>query len=249
MEDIKQVNESQINSNPPKKSKSKKIILIIVILLAVGGMASYFTLGNLNIWKKVSILGGGNANSVAVVNGEVITLNEFNLRVSQNKELAKSRGIDVLDEKVIKEIEKTTVDDMVNEKILLQDAKKKGVVANGADVEKAYNEIFTKFKNKDDFTKELSVQNLTEQSLRESIIKQLTLIKYLGQNIDVGNITASEKEMSDVYNALNAKQKNIPKLEQIKTQLENEIKQSKSRAKILELIGKLKEGAKIEISM
>lgn len=152
------------------------------------------------------------------------------------------------DEKTIKEIEKMTLDEMVNEKILLQDAKKKGLIASVADVEKAYNEIFAKFKNRDDFTKELVTQNLTEQSLKENITKQLTLMKYMDQNIDSKNIKVSEKEIEDLYKSLSEKQKNIPKLDQIKAQVENEIKQGKFKVKILEIITKLKTGAKIEIS-
>ncbi len=247
MENTNQSNESQANNNPPKKSGVKKIILIIIILLAIAGVTGYFLAGNFN--KKVGEIGVSVVgDSVAIVNGEKIAKSEFESRVGQNKEIAKSQGVNLADEKTVKEIEKMTLDEMVNEKILLQDAKKKGLITPVADVEKAYNEIFAKFKNKDDFTKELATQNLTEQSLKENITKQLTLIKYMEQNVDSKNITVSEKEIGDLYKSLREKQKNIPKLEQIKTQIENEIKQSKLKVKILELIAKLKTGAKIEIS-
>lgn len=245
MENTNQLNELQPSNNIPKKSKAKKIILIIIILLVIGGATFYFMTGSFNNWKKISILGG---DSVAVVNGEKITRSEFDLRFNQIKEIAKSQGANLEDEKIVKEIEKTTLDEMINEKILIQDAKNKGLIASVADVEKAYNEMFAKFKNKEDFIKELTAQNLTEQSLKENIIRQLTLIKYVDQNIDSKNITVTEKEVSDLYKTLSEKQKNIPKFEQIKTEIENEIKQNKLRAKILDIIAKLKTGAKIEIS-
>lgn len=245
MENTNQLNELQPSNNIPKKSRAKKIILIIIILLAIGGVASYFMMGNFNNWKKISILGG---DSVAVVNGEKITRSEFDSRFNQTKELAKSQGANLEDEKIVKEIEKTTLDEMINEKILIQDAKKKGLIVSVADVEKAYNEMFARFKTKDDFTKELVAQNFTEQSLRENIVKQLTLIKYVDQNIDSKNITVTDKEVSDLYKTLSEKQKNIPKFEQIKAEIENEIKQNKLRAKILDIITKLKADAKIEIS-
>lgn len=247
MENMNQANESQINNNPPKKSKGKKIILIIVILLVIGGIASYFMPGNLNIWKKLQI--SINPNLVAIVDGEEITKNELESRINLVKENVKSQGIDVSDEKTLKEIEASTLDEMINEKVLFQDAKKKGIVASDSEVEKTYNEIVAQYKNKEDFAKDLTAKNLTEQTLRESIAKQLTLIKYIGQNIDPKNITASEKEISDLYNTVSASQKNMtmPKLEDIKTQLENEVKQGKSRVKILELINKLKEGIKIDV--
>lgn len=246
MENTNQLNELQPSNNISKKSRAKKIILIIIILLVVGGAVSYFMIGDFNIGKKIGVSFGG--DSVAVVNGEKITRSEFDLRFNQTKEIAKSQGANLTDEKIVKEIEKTTLEEMINEKILIQDAKKKGLIASVADVEKAYNEIFAKFKNKDDFIKELTAQNLTEQSLRENIVRQLTLIKYVDQNIDSKNITVTEKEVSDLYKTLSEKQKNTPKFEQVKTEIENEIKQNKLRAKILDIIAKLKATAKIEIS-
>lgn len=244
MENTNQLNEIQPINNTPKKSKAKKIILIIIILLVIGGATFYFMTGGFKL-EKINILGG---DSVAVVNGEKIIRSEFDLRFNQTKEIAKSQGANLEDEKIVKEIEKTTLDEMINEKILIQDAKNKGLIASVADVEKAYNEMFAKFKNKEDFIKELTAQNLTEQSLKENIIRQLTLIKYVDQNIDSKNITVTEKEARDLYKTLSEKQKNIPKFEQAKTEIENEIKQNKLRAKILDIIAKLKTTAKIEIS-
>lgn len=247
MENMNQANESQINNNPPKKSMVKKIIMIVVILLVIGGAASYFMPGKFNFMKKIQI--SSNTDLVASVNGEGITKSEFDSRVNQVKEMALSQKVDLTDAKALKEIETTTLNEMINEKILFQDAKNKGITANDSDVEKTYNQIVAQYKSKEDFIKDLAAKNLTEQTLRESIVKQLTLIKYIGQNIDAKSITASDKEVSDLYKTLsanNANQKNMPKLADIKAQLENEVKQGKSKAKILELINKLKEGVKIE---
>lgn len=246
MENINQSNEPQFSNNTPKKSGFKKIILIIIILLVIGGAVGYFMMGDFNFGKKSDVSLSG--DFVAVVNGEKIEKSEFDLRFNQSKGIAKLQGANLEDEKIVKEIEKTTLEEMINEKILIQDAKKKGLIVSTADVDKAYNEMFARFKNKDDFTKELVAQNLTEQSLRENIVKQLTLIKYVDQNIDSKNITATEKEMSDLYKTLKENKKDIPKFEQIKTDIENEIKQNKLRVKILEIITKLKTDAKIEIS-
>lgn len=247
MENMNQSNESGVNNNLPKKSKGMKIIMIVVILLIIGGVVSYFMPGKFNFMKKIQI--SSNTDLVATVNGEGITKSEFDSRVNQVKEMALSQKVDLTDAKVIKEIETRTLDEMINEKILFQDAKNKGIVADNSDVEKTYNQIVAQYKNKEDFIKDLATKNLTEQTLRESIVKQLTLIKYIGQNIDAKSITASDKEVSDLYNTLsanNANQKNMPKLADVKVELENEVKQGKSKAKILELINKLKEGAKIE---
>lgn len=245
MENINQTDQFQVSNNPPKKSKAKKIIMIVIILLIIGGAVSYFMPGKFGFMNKIKI--SSNTDLAAAVNGEEITKSEFEARVNQIKDLALSQKVDLTADK-IKEIQTATLDEMINERILFQDAKKKGVVASAAEIDKTYNEIIAGFKTKEDFTKELAAKNLTDQSFKDSIVRQLTLIKYIGQSIDAKNITASEKEVADLYAkySSNSDQKNMPKLADIKIQLENEIKQGKSRAKILELINKLKEGVKIE---
>ncbi len=200
---------------------------------------------NFNIWSKLNISSDG--NTAAVINGEKITKSDLDLRIEQLKEANQFQGVNLSDEKTLAEIKKQMLNDMISEKVLIQNAAKGGVVPSDSEILAAYNELVAKFKTKEDFQKELTSRNLTEEGVKEDISKQMTLTRYIGQNIDLKNVNATDEEINNLYNNYSAKQKNMPKLEEIKTQLANEIKQQKSKAMVLELIEKLKKDANIKI--
>lgn len=237
-------NKTQVNA-PEKKSGKKKFIAIAIALLAAGGAGSYFLPGNLNIWSKLNLSAGG--NTAAVINGEKITKVDLDSRLEQLKEANQLQGVDLSDEKALTEIKKQMLNDMINEKILLQGAAKGGVSASEADVQASYDQLAAGFNTKEDFEKELASRNLTEKEVKESIANQMTLSKYLEQNIDLKSVTATDEEVNNLYKNYSAKQENMPKIEEIKAQLANEVKQQKSRAMILDFIEKLKKDADIKI--
>lgn len=228
----------------PKKSKYKKIILIAVALLVIICAASYFLPNKFNI---LSILNLSNSSLVAVVDGEKITKNELSDRVDKNKEVFKQQGLDLSDEKVLAKINKQTLDEMINEKVLLQNAKKEGITASDNEVSVAYDNLVSKFKSKDDFDKELSALKFTEKSLKENIGKQIVLKKYVEKNTDIKNITATKEEIKNLYNNYKANQKDMPNLSEIEKQLENEVKQQKIRVMVEAFIEKIKKETEIKI--
>lgn len=237
-------NKTQVSVST-KKSGKKKFIAITIALLVVVGVGSYFLPGNFNIWKKLNLSADG--STVAVINGEKITKMDLDARIEQLKEANQLQGVDLSDEKAIAEIKKQMLNDMISEKILLQNATKGRISASEADVQSAYDQLIANFKTKEDFEKELSSRKLTEKEVKEGLAKQMTLNKYIEQNIDLKNISATDEEIKTLYSNYSSKQENMPKLEEIKAQLENEVKQQKSRAMVLDFVEKLKKEADIKI--
>ena len=242
-------NNIQANVIPkiPKKSSKKKFILIVIIVLIIGGVAGYFLPGKMNIWSKLGI--STSVNSAAVINGEKITLSDVDLRIDQAKETIQLQGVNLADEKALAEVRKLMLTDMINETILLQNAKKGGIAVTDSEVQTAYNEVASKFKTKEEFEKELTTRNLTEAGIKENINRQLTLNKYIEQNVDSKKIIVTDEEINDLYKSYSAQQANMPKLEEIKTQLSNQVMQQKYKTLVLEFVVKLKSEAKIEINL
>lgn len=228
----------------PKKSKHKKIILFAVILLVIIGAVSYFLPDKFNI---LSILNLSNSSLAAVVGDEKITKNDLSDRVNKNKEVFKQQGFDLSDEKVLEKINKQTLDEMINEKVLLQNAKKEGITTSDDEVSVAYDNLVSKFKSKDDFDKELSALKFTEKSLKENINKQIVLKRYVEKNTDIKNITATKEEIRNLYNSYKTNQKDMPNFEEIEKQLENEVKQQKIRVMVEAFIEKIKKETEIKI--
>lgn len=244
-------NENQISDAPIKDEMSKKFInkkftSIVIALLFIGGAVSFFLPGSFNIWNKFQIL-SNNANLAASVNGEKITKSDLNSRINQTKETLKARGIDLTNEKILTEINKQTLDAMINEKVLLQNAKKEGIVASDDDVSAAYGKLVGQFKDKKEFKKELISRNLTEEGIKESIAKQMILNKYIEQNIDMKSIKATDQEINNLYKNYSANKKDAPNFENMRVQLEGEVKQQKLKAMILDMVERLKKDTDIKI--
>lgn len=228
-----------------KKTKNKKVIIIAVILLVIIGITSYFLPQKFNILSILNLSTG--STLAAVVNGEKITKDDLSYRIDKNREVFKQRGSDLSDEKVLAKINKQMLDEMINEKILLQNAKKEGITASSDEILIAYDNLVSKFKNKDDFDRELASLSITEKGLKENINKQILLSKYVEKNTEVKNITATKEETRDLYNRYKSNQKDIPKFEDIEKQLESEVKQQKTRVMVADLIEKLKKEIEIKI--
>lgn len=228
----------------PKKAKHKKIILFAVILLVIIFVASYFLPQKFNI---LSILNLSNSSLAAVVGGEKITKKDLSDRVDKNKEVFKQQGANLSDEKVLAKINEQTLNEMINEKVLLQNAKKEGITASDNEVSIAYDNLVSKFKSKEDFDKELSALKFTEKSLKENISKQIVLKKYVEKNTDIKDITATKEEIKNLYDKYKINQKDMPNLEEIEKQLENEVKQQKIGVIVEAFIKKIKKETEIKI--
>lgn len=232
------------NTASVKKSGKKKFIVILVILLILGGVASFFLPEGLNVWSKLGV--SGDKNLAAVINGEKITKSDLDIRTNQAKEFLQAQGSPV-DEKAISEIKNQMLLSMVNEKIILQNAKKELISVSDEEISTVYKDLIAKYDSKESFEKELSSKNLTEKEVKNNIADQMVLNKYIEKKIDRNNITVTDSEINTLYKNYSDKQENMPKLEEIKSQLAEQVKQEKYKVAVLELIEKLKKDGNVKI--
>ena len=196
------------------------------------------------MWSKLGLSDGENV--AAVINGEKIMKNDLETKTSQAKGVLQAQGSSI-DEKALSEIKSQMLLSMVNEKILLQNAKKEGVSVSDAEVSTVYNDLIAKYESKESFEKELASKNLTEKEVKNNITDQMTLNKYIEKKIDANNIMATDSDISALYKNYSDKQENMPKIEEIKSQLAEQVKQEKYRLAVLELIEKLKKDGDVKI--
>ena len=232
------------NGASAKKSGKKKFIIIIIILLVAFAVGSFFLPESFNMWSKLGLSDGENV--AAVINGEKIMKNDLETKTSQAKGVLQAQGSSI-DEKALSEIKSQMLLSMVNEKILLQNAKKEGVSVSDAEVSTVYNDLIAKYESKESFEKELASKNLTEKEVKNNITDQMTLNKYIEKKIDANNIVATDSDISALYKNYSDKQENMPKIEEIKSQLAEQVKQEKYRLAVLELIEKLKKDGNVKI--
>lgn len=144
--------------------------------------------------------GCGKSNVVATVNGEQITRQQLDDMVQNMKQYYKSMGL-TIDEKtdsdIVKMINSMTLDQLITQTILLQEAKKMGIQVSKADVDKEiarYKETMTEEK----FKQTLAANGWTEPKFRDMLEKDM-IISELQKKILADVKPPTDQEVLEYY--------------------------------------------------
>ncbi len=145
---------------------------------------------------------------------------------------------------VVKQLERLggnqVINSLVAQKLIMQEAKKKGLVASDKEVEEQIKTEQAQYKKQgQSFEDALKAQHMTLTEYKEQIRFEKTVPKLLGK------IEISDKEIDDYLkqNAGLFPEGTDPK--QLREQVKQTLIQDKSRAKVQELIGKLRQDGKV----
>ncbi len=167
-----------------KKIKSNFIEKSVVFLICLLGFCSF------TLWAKVI------NKTVATVNGEVILLDEYQkkteLFIDQYKKIAKEKDL----ESKIGEIKKEILNQMIDEKLMFQEAEKKKIKISKRKIEKGVDSVKERFSGEEEFKKELKRQKITQKEFKEKISKQLMVMELIDMSVrsKISEPTAAEIE-------------------------------------------------------
>lgn len=159
---------------------------------------------------------------VALVNGKPIT------RYDLIKELESQSG-------------QKTLDVLITKTLITEEAKKKNVTVTKEDVDSEIKKL------EDNFTKQgqnLNQLLLTQGMTRESLADQIKLQK-LAEKLVESEVVVSDQEIADYIKQNAELMPKDQKPEEQKVEVADQLKQQKLSEKLQELLGKLRESAKI----
>lgn len=142
------------------------------------------------------------ADSVATVNGEDITKAQLDNRITKMMEVYKSQGqnfdLNSPANKVMKQgIESQILEGLIKEKLLLQEAKKQGVMPSDADINKQVTDIKKRFTTDKEFKDALTKFGMDEEGFLDWV-KQNLASKGLYDKVTKG-VTVSEADIKTYY--------------------------------------------------
>lgn len=216
-------------------SKQNIVIVAAVVLLIAAG-ASYM------IFLRNGEEGSSQSEVVATVNGEKISLDDFETQLEQTRQMSLQQGIE-LDEE---ELKTQVIDEMINRVLIEQEAEKEGITVTEEEVEEEINAIIENIGGREVFEQELSNLNLSEEELRENIEKEILMNKYLTTRTPQDEV-ATEEEMQAIYDEVSEGQ-DLPPFEELEEELRSEVIRRKQSEIIEGLIDSLREKADIDIS-
>ena len=137
--------------------------------------------------------------TVAVVNGVVITRAEFDKELSVHLQRVARQG-QQLSEEQMKALEKEILEGLIEREVLFQETRKAGIKISDQKVDEQLAGIKKRFPNEEEFQKALASMNLTEAEVKNQIKRGLAIRELIDQNV-TSKIVITDAATNDYYKA------------------------------------------------
>lgn len=227
------------------------IATLVILIIGAGLLYALEQQGRVHtgIFDKVTALVNP-VPAAAIVNGTKISKTDYDKNLTQLQTAAEAQGADVTDASIQAEIKKQAIDVLVNTELLRQAAYAEGAMVTDEQIDARYEEIKKSIGGTEQLAAKMTELGITEPALRKDIEGEILIQGHLSKAVDTSKITVTEKELTDAYAQISSTAATgvaIPPLEEIKTQLEAQLKTNKEQELVNAYITKLREGASIEV--
>ncbi|MEI4791080.1 SurA N-terminal domain-containing protein [Bacillus sp. FJAT-53060] len=187
---------------------------------------------------------------VATVNKDKITGSEYNSALSTIQGQFQQTGQDPTSKEGAQEVKKQTIEALVGQELILQDAEKKGFKASDKQVDKQLKEEKKQFKDNAQFEEALKKSGLTIDLLKGEIADSIKYSQYVEKEIKTASI--SEKDVKAYYDQyaeqIKKQKQKAPEYKDVKSQIKKQLESQEKQKEIQKEIEKLKKSAKIDVS-
>ncbi|PFA66354.1 peptidylprolyl isomerase [Bacillus sp. AFS015802] len=189
---------------------------------------------------------------VAIVNDEKIKGEDFNNVLTQSQMQYQQMGQDPTSKDAAKKIKDQTIDSLVGQTLLMQQADEKGYKATDDEINKQLEEVKKQYKDDKQFKEAMKKAGFTMDELKTQIAENIKYTNYVEKEIKVDEVT--EDEMKKFYDQYASQQgqdqsKDAPKFEDVKPQIKTQLEQQKKQEKLVQHVEDLKKNAKIDVKI
>ncbi len=151
--------------------------------------------------------------TVATVNDQAVMLSEFLKNAEPILEQFKkgSPSVEQTPERIA-DIKKRVLDQMVDDRLLVQEAKRKNVRVSQLEVDEGVKKVRTRFPTEAEFNAEMKKEGMNNEEFRKHIQDQLSTIKLIDQEVKAKVPPPTDEEIKALFDTLDAliKDKPIP---------------------------------------
>ncbi|WP_342388405.1 SurA N-terminal domain-containing protein [Salinicoccus bachuensis] len=191
---------------------------------------------------------------VAEVNGEEITKEEFEqVYTAQFQQAAMQQQMagEEVDQDQLKE---QVVEGMVSQKLLIQEAGNSDISVPEEEVNETIDQLVEQngLESQDEFFAALEEQGMSEEEVRSQLETELKANKLIAE--EAGDIEPTEEELQTMYDEMTSMQEEsgegeVPSFEEVKPQLEDQVKMTKEGEAAQGLVEELREDADVTIHL
>lgn len=227
----------------PKTSFIKKnkalVIAIVVALLILLGAGGYY------LYTKKFDKG----TVVALVGDHKIYEKDYLESASMIEQNATAQGANLADAAIKDEIKTQALDILINNVLLLNAASKVGITASDEDIQKKYDELAAQLGGPEALKTEMAKVSLTEEKLRSNIRERVIADKYIESVTDIENVSVSDQEVADFVKTVTSGGQELPPLDQVRPQIEAQLKGQKQQQIVSDLLAKLRSETTVDIKI
>lgn len=237
----------------PVKKRSHTLTILAILLVGVALLAVLFRLeseGRVDTGLFSGLIAWQESQQpVALVNGVEIDRDDLAISISQLTDAAVAQGFDPTTAEVQTDIEEQAVTMLVNTELLTQEAVARGITISDEAVAERISLIETDAGGAQALDDRLAEFDLTRTMLQEDVAIELTIQSLLDQVFSDADLVVSEEEIVQVYtNAGGLENPDLPALDDVRPQIEAQLRQVKEQEAVNEYLAELRAGADIEIT-
>jgi peptidyl-prolyl cis-trans isomerase C len=182
---------------------------------------------------------------VAVVNGVVITNDQYSTELEIQRNRVAQQGAQLSDSQLAK-LKKEVLDGLIEREMLYQESQKNGIKITEQEVDNQFATFRKHFSNEDEYKDAIGKMNITENEIKEQITRGLAIRELIDRKI-TKNVSVTDEESKAFYdgNPQFFKQPEQVKASHILIKSDanaSDSEKSEARKKIEDIQQKLKEG-------
>lgn len=235
-----------LTKKSPVAKYTTAVVIVAVILLGVLYFLEKEGRSSTSLFTSV-IESQKNGAVVAVVNGTEIVGSELNTSIQQFSQAAAAQGVDATSTEAQAEIRSQALDVLINTELLKQAARERGISITDEQVTERLEEIKTEIGGEAVLIERMTALGIDDNQLQSDVRDELLINELLDAVFLEAEIEVTEEEIASVYENAGGVEAGLPALEEVRSQVEEQIVTSKKQAAIDEYLTKLKADAQIEI--
>lgn len=188
---------------------------------------------------------------VAVVNGQELTGTEYNAALTSIQGQMQQAGQDPTSKEVLEQIKAQALDTVVNQTLILQQAKEEELTASETEVDERYATLEEQYGGEEALSQALSAQGMDIKTFKLDIADSILFEKYQDKVVPADEVT--EEEIQAYYDQVAAQSEEegqeLPPFEEVSEEIAGILQEQQQQQKLIAHLEELKESAEIELKI
>ncbi|MCU0678128.1 MAG: SurA N-terminal domain-containing protein [Candidatus Pacebacteria bacterium] len=185
--------------------------------------------------------------AAVIVNGEKVPLSLYEKNREQLSLQAMGQGMDPNDAAVGEQLKQQALDLLINSALLRQAATAAGIVVTDEQIDTRYQAIVDSQGGEEALAARMAELNITKDGLMSDINDEILIQTHLATAVDTSAVTVTDAEVQALYDSVTSNPAvDVPPLDEVRPQIEQEIRFGKEQELISAYIETLKADATIE---